>query len=114
MPKAPPRPCPAPRCRNMITKKGRCDDHQPIAWASSIGKTPTERGYGYKWTKLRKSALVRDNHLCQDCLKRGILTPATEVDHILNKARGGADIMENLQSLCKPCHKAKTQRERTE
>ena len=114
MPKLPPRPCPTARCRNMTTRNGRCDDHQPIAWASSVGKTPTERGYGAAWRKLRNLALKRDSHLCQLCLRNGIVTLATEVDHILNKARGGTDSMDNLQSVCRSCHRLKTHKERTE
>ncbi len=114
MPVAPPRPCTAPRCNKMITKGSRCEDHQPIAWVSSIGKTPTERGYGSKWVRLRNAAMKRDKYICQLCLLQGICTPAREVDHILNKARGGSDTMDNLQSVCKPCHKAKTQKERLE
>ena len=112
MPKMPPRPCTTARCSNMSTNKGKCEEHQPEPWQSSIGKTPTERGYGAKWKRIRKRALVRDNYLCQDCLSRNILTNATDVDHILNKKRGGTDAIDNLQSLCNPCHKAKTIEER--
>ena len=34
------------------------------------------------------------------------------VDHIIPKAEGGTDDESNLQSLCKPCHAAKTDREK--
>ncbi|ELV2160624.1 HNH endonuclease [Escherichia coli] len=37
---------------------------------------------------------------------------AKTVDHIIPKAHGGSDADSNLQSLCWPCHKAKTARER--
>ena len=70
------------------------------------------RGYGYAWNKLRLKALERDKHLCQMCLKRGIFTTATDVDHIIPLAQGGSDAMENLQSLCHECHKQKTCQER--
>jgi hypothetical protein len=33
---------------------------------------------------------------------------ATEVDHIIEVARGGTNTIDNLQPLCKPCHLAKT------
>ena len=39
---------------------------------------------------------------------RGELVPATEVDHIVPKARGGPDAWDNLQALCKSCHSRKT------
>lgn len=114
MPVMPPRPCNNPRCRTMSTKGGYCDDHQPVVipWKSSLGKTAKERGYGTAWRKVRKVALKRDKHLCQECLRQGIVTSGTDVDHIVNKARGGTDELSNLQTLCKPCHKAKTIAER--
>lgn len=73
-----------------------------------------ERGYGYKWQKLRQVILRRDDYLCQPCLANGRPTPATEVDHIKPKAKGGTDEQDNLQSTCKPCHAAKTQQEARE
>lgn len=36
---------------------------------------------------------------------------ATIVDHIKPKAERGSDDEANLQSICKPCHDAKTQAE---
>ena len=112
MPSLPPKPCNHTRCHSMAVKMGRCENHQPKAWSSSEGKTSTERGYGAKWRKVRKQALSRDNHLCRTCFESGILTPATEVDHIINKASGGTDELSNLQSICKECHKLKTVEER--
>jgi 5-methylcytosine-specific restriction endonuclease McrA len=35
---------------------------------------------------------------------------ATEVDHIIELAAGGSNTIDNVQPLCKPCHKAKTSR----
>jgi len=36
------------------------------------------------------------------------VTLATEVDHILSKANGGTDDENNLQAICKVCHRIKT------
>lgn len=33
-----------------------------------------------------------------------------EADHIVERVRGGANTLENAQTLCLPCHKAKTAR----
>lgn len=55
--------------------------------------------------------LVRDGYLCQPCRKAGRVRLATQVDHIKAKVHGGTDDDRNLQSICKPCHDAKTQRE---
>ena len=69
------------------------------------------RGYGAAWDKLRLQILERDKFLCQPCLKQGVVTTAKEVDHIKRKQDGGTDDPANLQSICRPCHKAKTTRE---
>jgi len=114
MPTMPPKPCSEPRCYKMSSNSGRCEDHQPEPWLSSKGKTPTERGYGYDWKKLRLKVLIRDAHLCQECFKNNIITVATDVDHIIPKSKGGTNAMTNLQSLCNPCHKIKTNSERKE
>jgi len=63
------------------------------------------------WIKARAKALRRDNHLCQVC-KRAI---ATQVDHIipahqLNSVREELEL-DNLQSICYPCHKLKSIKE---
>jgi len=53
----------------------------------------------------------RDKALCQPCLGKGRVMPAVAVDHIVPKAEGGTDADENLQAICKPCHKLKTENE---
>lgn len=60
------------------------------------------------WQVLRLTALERDRWLCQECLRQGIYTSATDVDHIVPRSLGGSDDLENLQSLCRDCHKRKT------
>lgn len=110
MPSLPPRPCTAPRCRAYAVKDGRCDKHQREPWSHN-GKTAAERGYGYKWTKLRAKVLKRDGHLCQNCLQEGIYTQATQVDHVIPKFLGGDDRLENCSSICDNCHTKKTANE---
>ncbi len=112
MPKAAPKPCTQPLCKSYAVKDGRCEQHQRKAWSSNQGKSSAERGYGSKWRKIRERILKRDHYLCQECKRNGITTRATQVDHIINKANGGTDEDSNLQSLCYPCHKAKTIEER--
>lgn len=63
------------------------------------------------WVRVRSKALRRDNYLCQVCKK----ALATEVDHIipahqLNSVAQELQI-ENLQSICYPCHRLKSTRE---
>lgn len=57
-------------------------------------------------THIRKKILARDGYTCQQCGGA-----AAEVDHIDNTRGPGYDDLSNLQALCVPCHKAKTQRE---
>mgnify|MGYP000694615216 CR=1 FL=1 len=71
----------------------------------------TARGYGWQWQQLRLTILRRDLYQCQACKLAGRITPARDVDHVINKAAGGTDDPGNLQALCKPCHDEKTERE---
>jgi len=112
------RPCREWGCPNLVksrSQKGYCDDHadKRSNWNKRLERTgsTTERGYGHAWRKLREVVLKRDNYLCVQCRKDGRLTEATDVDHILNKAKGGTDSIDNLQSLCDSCHKIKTANE---
>ena len=66
-----------------------------------------ERGLGPDWDWLR-ARILRDQPLCRLCEARGVLTRATEVDHIVPRAQGGNDERENLQPICHDCHVAKT------
>ncbi|WP_352338263.1 HNH endonuclease [Psychrobacter sp. 16-MNA-CIBAN-0192] len=109
-------PCRSHRCPNLVKSrlmKGYCDDHsdQRGSWGNRRKGSTTERGYGHAWRKLREEVLRRDGYLCVSCSKSGRHVPATDVDHILNKASGGSDELSNLQSLCSKCHRTKTANE---
>lgn len=69
------------------------------------------RGYGTAWDKLRVFVLRRDVGLCQPCLRNNRTALANAVDHIVPKAKGGTDDMENLEAICGPCHHDKTLRD---
>lgn len=77
--------------------------------------TAASRGYDSEWSRLRVQALKRDMYLCQSCLKDDRVTPAKDVDHIVpftsvdDPRRTDID---NLQSLCRSCHNAKTSTQR--
>lgn len=76
-----------------------------MAWSKTSRHA---RGYDSAWDKLRLRILKRDQHLCQACLAKGRITPATHVDHIIPKANGGTDDDANLQALDAQCHAEKT------
>jgi 5-methylcytosine-specific restriction enzyme A len=63
------------------------------------------------WDRLRKTVMMRDQHLCQTCWRHGRVTAAHAVDHIKPKAQGGTDDLENLEAICRACHLDKTLRE---
>ena len=79
------------------------------------------RGYGTAWDKLRKLVLRRDYGLCQcdNCKGPGVLTPATEVHHVVSKAAAARlswteeqiNSMDNLIAINTECHKRLTQME---
>lgn len=47
--------------------------------------------------------------MCEECERRGRLTPAQMVDHIVPINKGGTPLdMDNLQSLCNACHARKS------
>ncbi len=111
---------PCRKCKTALSRdpSGYCVNCKPedltnwSGWQRQRGNRH-ERGYGSKWQVLRAEILERDEHLCQMCIKEGVLTRATHVDHIKPKSQGGTDDKANLQGLCKPCHDTKTATERT-
>ena len=56
--------------------------------------------------------MLKINPFCAHCEARGIRRAATDVDHIKALEFGGGDEIENLQALCRECHKEKTAKER--
>lgn len=114
MPSLIPRACRKRGCRGTTTdRSGYCPEHIGESWSQhQRGQSRYQRGYGSAWTKLRAQALNRDRYICQQCFRDGHPSPASTVDHIKAKAHGGTDHSDNLESLCIPCHKAKTSRER--
>lgn len=52
------------------------------------------------WRRLRWATLQRDRY----CVVRGCGAVSTVADHIVPRARGGADTLANLRGLCTRCH----------
>lgn len=79
-------------------------------------------GYGKQWRKLRKVVLERDQYLCQCvyCKQSGSPRLASEVDHVVSKAKAimlgwsqsSIDALSNLQAINKDCHERKTREEK--
>jgi 5-methylcytosine-specific restriction endonuclease McrA len=63
--------------------------------------------YDRAWQRVRLAILARDGYRCRLALPccTGV---ATEVDHIVELAAGGARLdPANLQAACKPCNSTK-------
>lgn len=74
---------------------------------------------------LKKKAKERDDYICWYCgfvgkvqmEKQGKLVwvpqdDLVQADHITPKGMKGKNVLENFQTLCKPCHKRKTVKDR--
>lgn len=64
-----------------------------------------------RWLKIRKK-LISNHPLCFDCLRKDIITPATDLHHIIpiNQIKSESEIERlffsnyNLVPLCHECH----------
>ncbi|WP_353963755.1 HNH endonuclease [Streptomyces sp. NBC_00237] len=69
--------------------------------------SPNRRIPGPGYDRIRRAVLARDNYTCVICYAAG-----TDVDHIIPVTQGGIDDPVNLRTLCSPCHRVKSERER--
>ncbi|QRQ99703.1 HNH endonuclease signature motif containing protein [Dyadobacter sandarakinus] len=87
-----------------------------LPWLSKPQKSQTDHGKAVRkirdsrrWRDEVRPAQLRRKPECQECERQDRLTLATQVDHIIPLEQGGAAFEpDNLQSLCKRCHDAKT------
>lgn len=105
MPKQPRRPCGFPGCPNLTD--GRfCKEHakQENRRYERYQRDPaTKRRYGRAWQHIR-DRYAAAHPFCEECYKRGVLTPTEEIHHIVPLSHGGTHAEDNLMALCKPCH----------
>lgn len=78
------------------------------AWRLVVG--PVRSGEQARDLTLRRSVEARDAGACAACRRDG---RAWHADHRRPLWAGGADDLANLQTLCVPCHRAKTAAEAT-
>ena len=105
MPRKPQRPCQHPGCPKL-TSGLYCPEHQRQAdyHYNHFQREPeTNKRYGRAWKRIR-DRYIAAHPLCEECLKRGVYAPATEVHHRLPLSRGGTHVDSNLEALCTPCH----------
>ena len=53
-----------------------------------------------RWRVLRQSVLARDGHRCATCGNYG-----NDIDHVIPKALGGLDTLDNLRVRCARCNR---------
>jgi 5-methylcytosine-specific restriction endonuclease McrA len=58
---------------------------------------------GRAWEALRKQVIANAAGYCVKCGAEN----SNHVDHIVPKAKGGQDVLENLQLLCAKCNTSK-------
>ncbi len=114
-PFAPRRPCSHPGCPELTSDGSRCEKHlkqERQEYDRRRAKDPAHTFYtSTAWREARARQLRREP-LCRECQQSGRVTVATVVDHITPLAQGGERYdLANLQSLCGPCHSAKSIRE---
>lgn len=110
MPHASLRKCTQPGC-NVLVKSGRCAAHS----TKRIVRDPdVKKLYNDQRWQVMRVAQLSDEPWCADCLEDGgAHVFATDVDHI-EPHHGDPELFfdpENLQSLCRSHHSAKTAKE---
>jgi hypothetical protein len=63
------------------------------------------------WVQLRALAFERDGECCGYC---GTVAGPFEVDHVIPRAKGGENILENVRISCRSCNRAKKDRDEGE
>ena len=67
-----------------------------------------EPPYGPEWNAVRQQVLCRDNYTCTNPNCRVVYRPPKhgrlDAHHIKARRKGGTDTVDNLKTLCKPCH----------
>ena len=109
-----PTPCRHPGCGALLATPGYCDAHQidRRQWDSNAAKRQRQEKRALPtssaaWRALRAQVL-REEPLCRECLRRGVLCAASVVDHRDGDSHNNA--RSNLQPLCSRCHSRLTAR----
>jgi len=109
MPFLPPKPCTHQGCGALVRDgSGRCAAHPKRAWAGSGNETKRLRGRAGVERRTRWLTL---HPYCKHCEAKGINRLGFTPDHIVPLSEGGRDDESNIQTLCEPCHRVKTQAE---
>src|SRR5829696_9605675 len=104
-----PRPCQTDGCPEPVTPPERhCSEHRPRSRTR-----PSPWSNDKRWQRIRRLALERDGHRCQDCGKDVRLRKGDgNVDHVDGQGLEGSKSydLENCVTRCRSCHSRKTAR----
>lgn len=110
------------RCGNMVTGPERyCKECAPVAMKQKAEKqseynkrrgSVSKMGYGKQWARAR-GMYLRENPLCFECQRQGMMVEAVEVHHVVPRRDAPERFYDpaNLRGLCKSCHSRETARE---
>lgn len=107
MPRKPRHPCAYPGCPELVEAGERyCEAHRKETarqYEQYVRDRETKRRYGRAWKRIR-DRYISLHPLCEECLKEGRSTLATEVHHRIPLGDGGTNEEKNLEAVCKACH----------
>lgn len=67
----------------------------------------TEFYHSTEWKKLRQQVLLRDNYMCQICLRNGVVNDKELIVHHITELKEDWSQrlnMDNLETVCVTCH----------
>ena len=71
-----------------------------------MGSALRKDGSTTRWRKIRQMVFERDGRYCSACLAEENL----QIDHIIERSKGGTDEMWNLRVLCAQCNLKRNRR----
>lgn len=107
-------------CKECAAKKGTPEERKEYHrhYDRARRNERSRKFYASKeWKQVRQTVMERDNYMCVVCLKRdGVPVDAHVVDHVTPLLVDWSRCLDvdNLQSLCMPCHSRKTGREQSQ
>lgn len=105
-----PKMLPCPGCAGpieLVDRVGGTADCVCGFRAPFVVRPPPLRQRPNSWKRRRQAVYDRDGGRCRVCAA-DVPRDAFEVDHIIPRASGGPDTLDNLQTICGPCHRLKT------
>ena len=75
------------------------------SWRSKVYKKRDKTDWAF-WKRVRAMVIDNDYHRCQSCFRRQCPKVKLTVHHIIPRAEGGSEDLDNLITLCLDCHDA--------